>query len=569
MHSTKTRRALLKKAVLLVVLASPMILAVQGVTSSPSPRREVVAGASSTESVPLVVTDKNFGAAPSTESVRFSVTDKRFGAVGDGIADDRIAIQAALDEAHRHGGGEVFLPAGTYRVTLQDKILGQPGLHRALTVYPNVVIRGASKDSVRVKLADAQGGFGAVFAAQTFGADVSNFELVNTTIDLNAQANPVLSADDVIQDQKVFSNSKIRCALWLATGDNITIQGNRFTDINGVWTVFVGGQTKRVQALVVADNTFDNVGGGDVDFDASTLYVETNGATNRIVNNRFVSRNSGDAGSVGLRSAIELHGDNLVVEGNDVRGFNTGINIGGGWRSNSVIVSNNRLRNVMSGVVLFTDTSRSETPTTVVLQHIGIRGNVMTIDVNGWQSTPLGKDAIYGGIVVQQEGVNDREMVDVAIAGNAIRFVNVGGPGHEQSDHYGNGIHFNRAWLGSNTNLTSKLRITDNEIANSPGAGILLNAPVTDGAISRNTVSNPGGGETSKSWVGWQSAVNVQNRLESFEVRNNRFSGTEMAAGLLAINDVIGDNVQSDNTVTGPAPAFIRGLGQGDWTTTQ
>ncbi|MFC5530581.1 glycosyl hydrolase family 28-related protein [Cohnella yongneupensis] len=45
----------------------------------------------------------------------FNVTD--FGAVGDGVADDTEAVQKALDAARGNGGGVVFLPSGTYKIT--------------------------------------------------------------------------------------------------------------------------------------------------------------------------------------------------------------------------------------------------------------------------------------------------------------------------------------------------------------------------------------------------------------------------------------------------------------------
>lgn len=40
-----------------------------------------------------------------------------FGAVGDGVADDTEAVQKALNAARGNGGGVVFLPAGTYKIT--------------------------------------------------------------------------------------------------------------------------------------------------------------------------------------------------------------------------------------------------------------------------------------------------------------------------------------------------------------------------------------------------------------------------------------------------------------------
>ena len=41
---------------------------------------------------------------------------KDFGAVGDGVTNDTAAVQAAIDEAGRSGGGLVTLPSGVYLV---------------------------------------------------------------------------------------------------------------------------------------------------------------------------------------------------------------------------------------------------------------------------------------------------------------------------------------------------------------------------------------------------------------------------------------------------------------------
>jgi hypothetical protein len=42
---------------------------------------------------------------------------KDFGAVGDGVADDRVAIQAAIDNTSGSGIAGILFPAGTYRVS--------------------------------------------------------------------------------------------------------------------------------------------------------------------------------------------------------------------------------------------------------------------------------------------------------------------------------------------------------------------------------------------------------------------------------------------------------------------
>jgi len=52
---------------------------------------------------------------PATVSNVINVRD--FGAVGDGVADDTAAIQRAIDAATTPQGGELFIPAGKYRIT--------------------------------------------------------------------------------------------------------------------------------------------------------------------------------------------------------------------------------------------------------------------------------------------------------------------------------------------------------------------------------------------------------------------------------------------------------------------
>lgn len=65
----------------------------------------------------------------------FNVKNKAWGAVGDGVADDTAAIQAALDAAVVVGG-TVFVPPGTYKLTAK------------LTMGTNVGLCGAGRASV-------------------------------------------------------------------------------------------------------------------------------------------------------------------------------------------------------------------------------------------------------------------------------------------------------------------------------------------------------------------------------------------------------------------------------------
>jgi hypothetical protein len=67
----------------------------------------------------LGIVTANGSTAPRSLANRFSdvVNVKDFGAVGDGVADDTAAIQAAVNAASSNGGSIIEIPAGEYRLT--------------------------------------------------------------------------------------------------------------------------------------------------------------------------------------------------------------------------------------------------------------------------------------------------------------------------------------------------------------------------------------------------------------------------------------------------------------------
>jgi len=56
------------------------------------------------------------------------VSVKDFGAVGNGVADDTVAIQACIDSVSAAGGGTVYIPAGTYKLSSQGTTLIKNGV---------------------------------------------------------------------------------------------------------------------------------------------------------------------------------------------------------------------------------------------------------------------------------------------------------------------------------------------------------------------------------------------------------------------------------------------------------
>lgn len=74
----------------------------------------------------------------------FNVKD--FGAFGDGITDDRPAIQAALDAAVAAGGGIIYLPKGVYVIASYTTSL------YALTLGSGITVRGDGPGATQLKI---------------------------------------------------------------------------------------------------------------------------------------------------------------------------------------------------------------------------------------------------------------------------------------------------------------------------------------------------------------------------------------------------------------------------------
>lgn len=78
----------------------------------------------------------------------YDVTHAPFSAAGNGKADDRKAIQAAIDAAAEAGGGVVFLPPGRYRVS---RVPGaEPDSWHALAVRTGVTFAGSGRAATEI-----------------------------------------------------------------------------------------------------------------------------------------------------------------------------------------------------------------------------------------------------------------------------------------------------------------------------------------------------------------------------------------------------------------------------------
>ena len=270
----------------------------------------------------------------------FNVKD--FGAVGDGVADDRIAIQAAVDAAFAAGGGTVYLPAGTYLLASFSSSY--------YTVKPksNVSVVGSGPATI-VKMAN-----GLVSATQgyTFLYDHTNFieniTISDFTMDWNGQNNPNQNTP-VGNTTRMGGNGGV---------SNVHIRNVIFKNPSGhhnIWIAGSGGGENSITNCIF-QNAGRAVAGNTLITDHSSIYENTNNTI--ISGNIFFCTNLNDT----VATAIEIHGQNINVTNNIVYGYSKAMNIAasdGLTSCYNIIVSDNNFNDVNVGITLWSGLSLS------------------------------------------------------------------------------------------------------------------------------------------------------------------------------------------------------------------
>jgi hypothetical protein len=135
---------------------------------------------------------------------RTNVSVKDFGAIGDGVADDTAAIQAAINAVGVSGGGVVFLPRGDYRTT------------SALNVSQNFVTLCGEGMGATVLVPSVAGQTGVVFQ-KSGGGTIEYCGISNLDI---APSVAILDCVQVI-DHFWFTSERVRMPGNFTTGFNL------------------------------------------------------------------------------------------------------------------------------------------------------------------------------------------------------------------------------------------------------------------------------------------------------------------------------------------------------------
>lgn len=266
-----------------------------------------------------------------------------YGAKCDGITDDSVAVQSAVNAASSAGGGVVLVPPGTTLIGV------------SINIPSNVTIRGAGIDVTIVRDHANLGGSQVFKAIGTSGSHITNIRFEKMTI-RNGTAttgNPTTSKDG------------IRCEYV----DNVSLFQVKFTEIKGnygfvvkyssginvsqciFYRVTYSCMTVLIQCvgIVVEDCTFDTT----VSTSTTQNYLFATGGENLsegtfflkqlwVKNSRFLNNPTWEG--------IDCHGgEDIWIEDNYVENCATGINVGNssGYVSNPVLKNVRIQRNTM------------------------------------------------------------------------------------------------------------------------------------------------------------------------------------------------------------------------------
>ncbi|MET3193277.1 hypothetical protein ABID96_000245 [Bacillus sp. OAE603] len=511
-----------------------------------------------------------------TQSVLVTVTAletnqvnvKNFGAVGNGSSDDTAAFQSAIDYLGSRGGGNVYIPAGTYSL-------------RPIYLKPFVNIVGENRDTVTLKLSDTSGsGYYRVINM------ANDTKIQNITCDGNALKHPdgiehmhcifAFDADRIVIDNNRLKNAVadgISISGSTAASDNVTISNN-ILENNGRSNIVI----EQVNHLKIYNNISTNTLGRpalhfepweEMNFDDAKIYNNT--FTSNASNGDYCVQLEGGKNDNNYFNHVEFNNNTvncptgrfLVMETNGAKIFDNKLNVSQifVWIKNKDLEIYRNTINSVDGFKIEGTWGINSINTQIYDNTVSATGDAVSI-IAGAEKTTFSRNAFTGNgqgaaayIFATVTDIKDTSFIDntftnfeVGIITDYYDVLKIDGL-LVRGNTFKNTSYYSLYIKGTTKNVT----VDQNTITNSSGVFITVqDGPMANISITNNTIS---GGKNGI----FQTSSGTKGSLNGLLITGNRISNTTDpgdtwhtgAAVELNKNSTIPTNVSiTNNTLT-------------------
>lgn len=390
---------------------------------------------------------------------------KAYGAKGDGLTDDTVAIQSAINAAAVNGG-DTFFPSGTYVAS-------------GITLKSQVNLVGVKKVSA-LKLKNGS------TSPLITGNNVSDFSITNLVLDGNKAGQTNASGLDVVSlsscQNSIIASCEIKNGysahgIELINCHNIDILSNYIHDNGGNGVIYTNSHY-----LDIADNEIDHNGQRGI----SDYGTVTNGSYNIRIQNNQISYSTNEGVGFNFADSVNLTPCTIYanVENNQI--FNN---------NEHGIVAKCNYSSIVGNQVIGNGNNSATQGIVVQANYTTIAGNL--VDSNKGVGIDLGnclRCVISGNLVTSNGclGIEVNSTEDTSVVGNTVLFNNATNYG--LANTAGIQVHTNNqtGWTGFSQNVT----VTGNRVSTGTNQvyGIYVDSSSKYVVISDNAVK--GGGNT-------------------------------------------------------------------------
>jgi hypothetical protein len=248
---------------------------------------------------------------PVCEKLAQTVSIMDFGATGDGVTDDAPALRAAMAALNGLGGGELFVPSGTF--LLNSLVVYPGGTNKCFSpLYPNISIRGVGGQSIfKAGNNTLNSQQSSMFFDFVSTSDVDFFKFDSLTFDHNG-TNNLYPASGYYPMQAISINTTAGAGDFIKF---IEVKNCFFLDNAGRNSITIVDQDlstsqEYIRMVNITNNMFNNfgytVGNGanSNNNDHSALYIQ---AQECVINNNIFSNDYFDQNTTDVAAAFDHH----------------------------------------------------------------------------------------------------------------------------------------------------------------------------------------------------------------------------------------------------------------------